>query len=370
MKIILLSIFLLIYLSNSAYTHWDEIKENLSEKGLVRAFDSKKKFSEQDRFNLYFSYKTSLYWGETEIPEENRDYLLNLAEQLTPGAKSLNHLFVKIFCIYTDSDDIQHYADSLVMAKFHGFNKKPGVSHYIGLHVTTNDYFQTKGKRLIDFSSGTSAWNMRNTSINDEDIQVFIHSGKKTTFPGHSEDRFFKLESISKDFNEDGEKYNNSIFEQLISKKCNKDELQSIKCLGVKFFSRYDACSKCQSKIMTQLSSEGGLYKDFMKSLKAMELDYYIGDETSFIPIYYSGRGYTNMKYSYFDTGEKWTYKNLVLNSVKRTSSIFFTRTKTNDEVRRVFPTQSFETAPNKIDLSEDYLKGCMFSNIRTLYTE
>ncbi len=369
MRIILLSMFLLIYLSNSAYTQWDDIKENVSGKGLVRAFNPKKKFREQDRFNLYFSYKTSLYWGETEIPEENRDYLLNLAEQLTPGAHSINHLFVKIFCVYTDSDDIQHYADSLVMAKFHGFDKIPGVSHYTGLNVTTNDYFQTSRKRLIDFSSGTSAWNMRNTSINDEEMQVFIHSGKKATFPGHSEDRFFKLESVSKDFDGEENKYNNSIFEQLVSKKCNKDELQSVECLGVKFFSRYDACSKCQSKIMTQLSNGGELYKDFMKSLKSMELDDYIKDEISFIPIYYSGRGYTDISYSYFDTDNNKVCKNLSLNSVTRTSSIFFTRTEKNKKVR-VFPSQSFETAQNKIDLSMNYLENCMFSNIRTLYTE
>ena len=355
--LIALSFFAIV---QSSYAGWDDI--NLEDGALIRALKPKKSFSEQDNFNLYFSCQTSLYWGETKIEENDREYFLNLTEQLTPSSHSINHLFVKVFCVYEDKKDKQHYIESVVLAKFHGFKKAPGVSHYIGVSVTKkamNDDFYSK--RHIDFSSSTGKKIIKRTSISDQAVSMIVHSGQKSKF-GHSEDRFFKLEANSKAVDDD-EKYNNSIFQQLLNKKAKK--ISQVNCFGVKFFSRYDACDDCQKMIINELCKDKGLRGEFMNSLKVLGLKALVKEDTPFIPIYYSGRPYSGISYAFYDN-EK-IYKDLTLESAKRTSSIYFTRTKTE---KRVFPQQSFETSEQTIDLSLDYLQGCMFSNIRTLYTE
>src|SRR5207253_1204661 len=121
-------------------------------------------------------------------------------------------------------------------------------------------------KRLIDFSSGTSAKEIKKTCVSDREALTFIHSGQKTKF-GHSEDRFFKLEDSSKDV-VDEEKYSNSVFRQLLKKKANLSKIKNVKCFGVKFFSRYDVCGDCQQMIIDHLREDGGLRKDFTNSLK------------------------------------------------------------------------------------------------------
>lgn len=353
--------FSFFFIVHSSYAGWDDIE--LKDGVLIRAINPKKKFNEQDRFNLYFSYQTSLYWGDTEIEENDREYLLNLTEQLTPSSHSINHLFVKIFCVYEDKKGKQHYIDSIVLAKFHGFKKGPGLSHYIGLSVTDKSMDEEfHSKRHIDFSSSAGKKIIKRTSVSDRAIAMLVHSGQKTKF-GHSEDRFFKLEASSKAIEKKGDKYNNSIFQQLINKKTNSKKIEKIKCFGVKFFSRYDACDDCQKLIVNELRKDKGLRKEFMSSLKDLGLKSLVEKDVPFIPIYYSGRPYSGINYAFYSDGIKY----LSLESAKRTSSIYFMRTKTQ---KKVFPQQSFQTDNEKIDLSLDYLQGCMFSNIRTLYTE
>jgi hypothetical protein len=358
LSIIALSFFIIVH---SSYAGWDDLE--LKDEALIRAIKPGKKFREQNNFNLYFSYQTSLYWGDTKIEENDREYLLNLTEQLTPSSHSINHLFVKIFCIYEDRKGKQHYIDSIVLAKFYGFKKAVGLSHYIGLSVTHKSMDEDfHSKRHIDFSSSTGKKIIKKTSVSDRAIAMLLHSGQKTKF-GHSEDRFFKLEANSKAIEKKGDKYNNSIFQQLINKKVDLKKINQVICFGVKFFSRYDACDDCQQLIVNELRKDKGLRREFVGSLKGLGLKSVVEKDVPFIPIYYSGRPYSGIDYAFYSDGIKY----LSLESAKRTSSIYFVRTTTQ---KRVFPQQSYQTDDGKIDLSLDYLQGCMFSNIRTLYTE